>query len=225
MLVGLYCIWHNVPFPTEEDWFGMGSTAGDFGLVVSNDGLHFREPVKGHVFLHRDDSPAAIPAAIAHQRILVQGNGILNVGDETRIYHGRWANAADPAQYHAEVALATLPRDRWGALGLFPDHDEGSVWTQPLTIPTGVVVLALNAEGAAAMRVEVADERFSLRAELSGANAGTPAVGDGLDHEVRWPDRSLSDLAGETVRFRVLVNRAEAAPEPRLYAAYLRDSS
>ena len=33
-----------------------GATSGDFGLVVSNDGLHFREPVKERVWLHRDES-------------------------------------------------------------------------------------------------------------------------------------------------------------------------
>lgn len=54
--VGLYGLWHNVPYVKDsDDWFGQGTTACDFGLVVSNDGLHFREPAPGHVFLHRDD--------------------------------------------------------------------------------------------------------------------------------------------------------------------------
>ncbi|MBI3944181.1 MAG: hypothetical protein HY326_14280, partial [Chloroflexi bacterium] len=44
VVVGLYCIWYN--HPTPKDWFGFGRTAGDLGLVVSNDGLAFREPVK-----------------------------------------------------------------------------------------------------------------------------------------------------------------------------------
>ena len=185
------------------------------------DGLHFREPIKGHVFLHRDESPAVIPAGIAHERILVQGNGILNVGEETRIYHGRWANAADPEQYHAEVGLAILPRDHWGALGLFPDHQEGSVWTQPLTIPQNTAALALNAQDLGGMRVEVADERFSLLPGFSGANAGEATADDGLEQAVRWPGRALSELAGETIRFRIRVARTDVGPEPRLFAAYL----
>ena len=49
VLVGLYCIWHN--FDQTDHWFGFGKISGDFGLVVSNDGLRFREPVKGHVYL------------------------------------------------------------------------------------------------------------------------------------------------------------------------------
>jgi hypothetical protein len=162
VLVGLYCIWHSRPFPTPNDWFGMGTTSGDFGLVVSNDGLHFREPVKGHVLLHRNESPVTPIPNAKYQTILCQANGILNVGEETRIYHGRWANTERIDDYYAEVALATLPRDRWGALGLFPDATEGSVWSAPVTLPERGCDVLLNAEGTAGIRVELADDRFKL---------------------------------------------------------------
>ena len=220
VLVGLYCIWHNRSFPTEDDWFGRGTTGGDFGLLVSNDGQHFREPVKGHVFLHRDESPpAALPAGVPHARILCQGNGIVNVGGETRIYHGRWANTADISDYHAEVALATLPRDRWGALGLFPGVDTGSVWTAPLTLPAEGCTLRANADGAQGLRVEVADERFGLLPEFSGDRAGTPQTAGGLDCPVAWRGRALAALNGRTVRLRV--HFARGAVEPRLFALVL----
>ena len=221
VLVGLYCIWHNRPYPTEKDWFGRGTTTGDFGLLVSNDGLHFREPVKGHVFLHGDDSPPALPPDVRHGRILCQGNGILNVGDETRIYHGRWANPADLKDYHAEVALATLPRDRWGALGLFPGASEGSVWTTPVTLPSGGSQVLLNADGVANVRVEVADERFGLIPEFSGESAGRVSSPDGLECPVEWNGRDLQALGGKTVRFRLRLARDEQT-EPRLFAVHLQ---
>ena len=41
--VGLYGLWHSAHRTTEFD-----KISCDLGLVVSNDGLHFREPVKGH---------------------------------------------------------------------------------------------------------------------------------------------------------------------------------
>jgi len=215
--VGLYGLWHNRPRLEDKDWFGFGATSGDFGLVISNDGLHFREPVKGHVWLHRDESPcAALPPGVAHGRILCQGNGILNVGDRTLIYHGRWANTADVKDYYAEVALATLPRDRWGALGLFPQAADGSVWTVPLTLPRGAQV-SLNADGAGGMRVEVADERFALLPAFSGDRAGRLAAPDGLECRVSWPGPDLAALAGQTVRLRVRLARGGHA-EPRLYA-------
>lgn len=216
VLVGLYCPWHNEPV---ADWFGTGTTSGDFGLVISNDGLHFREPVKGYVWLHRDDSPPTLAEGVPHSRILCQGNGILNVGDETRIYHGRWANTVDTSKYTAEIALATLPRDRWGALGLISDKADGSVWTAPLEIPRdGQVVL--NADGVAGIGVEVADERFTLLPEFSGEHAGRVAGPDGLDCPVAWPGKNLATLAGQTVRLHLSLKQSEAG-DPRLYAIYL----
>ena len=220
-LVGLYCIWHNKPFPTPKDWFGMGTTSGDFGLVVSTDGLHFHEPVRGHVFLHRNDSPVTPIPGANYQTILCQANGILNVGGETRIYHGRWANTEHVDDYYAEVALATLPRDRWGALGLFPDSNDGSVWSMPVTLPKGGCELVLNADGTAGIRVEVADECFNALPAFSGEKSGAPATAGGLDCPVAWPDQPLAALAGQTVRFRLHLTKAHNA-DPRLFAIYLR---
>jgi hypothetical protein len=218
VLVGLYCIWHALP--KEGDWFGAGTTYGDWGLVVSNDGQHFREPVKGHVFLDHRASPPSAPPPVAFQTILCQGNGILTVGDETRIYHGRWVNAAQDEHYYAEIALATLPRDRWGALGLYPKASEGTLWSAPVRLPEGGCRLSLNADGARGITVEVADERFGLIPEFSGPNAGTAAPESGFEVPVTWPQADLSALAGKTVRLRLRLSR-EGHPEPRLFAAYL----
>ena len=227
VLVGLYSICVNDPYPVS----------GDLGLVVSNDGLHFREPVKGHKYLSQDDSPVTPAASTWYPTILEQANGILNVGDETRIYHGRWRNGwhMNPtipegkkseaifyeSDYYAEVALATLPRDRWGALGLFPDATEGTVWSAPVTLPKGGCAVSLNADGVRGMRVDVSDERFTLFPGYSEADAGAVMGGDGLDCAVTWPQGDLASLGGQTVRFRIHFNKT-GGPSPMLYAAYLR---
>ena len=218
VLVGLYGQWHARPYP--GDWFGTGTTYGDIGLVVSNDGQHFREPVKGHVFLDRHDSPAAIPSDIRSEEVVTQsGNGILTVGSETWIYHGRWMNTEKHADYYAEIALATLARDRWGALGLVPGADEGSVWTAPITAGQGRTRLLLNAEGTPGISVDVADENFQFHSSLSGNQAGTIAA-DGLDRPVAWAQGSLETLAGRKVRFHIRLHRGAPVP-PRLFAAYV----
>ena len=212
--VGLLGLWHQMgPGPMHE------GTSCDFGLLVSNDGMHFREPVKGHVYISRHESPVTQPKGKAYHTILCQSNGILNVGDETRIYHGRWRNAGISPDYYAEIALATLPRDRWGALGLYPAQAEGWVWTAPVALPDGAG-LSLNADHAAQMRVEVSDERFNLLPEYSGAQSGTPSVNDPLNGAVTWPDADLSALRGSPVRFRVHLRR-DGGREPRLYALYV----
>jgi hypothetical protein len=225
VVVGLYGLWHNSPGDssrkTPNSWFGFEKTSGDLGLVVSNDGIHFREPVKGFVYISRADSPVAADDGKTFPTILIQASGILNVGDQTRIYHGRWRNAAYGDDYWGEVALATIGRDRWGALGLFPEESEGQVWSAPIRLPRDGCQVFLNADGADAMRMEIADDRFQPLAQFSGANSGTAGKGAGLDCPVAWPTGDLASLGGKTVRLRIHLKRKDGA-EPRLYAVYLR---
>jgi hypothetical protein len=234
--VGFYGIWHNQPGDESSQkrwgWFGYGKISADLGLLISNDGMHFREPVIGRPFISRHDAPATPVPGKAFPTILCQsGNGILNVGDETRIYFGRWLNADYGEGYLGEVALATLPRDRWGYLAVqsAPSHGgttspRGAVWSAAIVLPDRPADFFLNAEGCAGISVEVADERFALLPGFSGTDRGVVNAAAGLDCPVRWAGGSLAALAGRTVRFRIhLENSAAAAP--RLYAAYVRDAS
>jgi hypothetical protein len=219
--VGLYGLWHNAEFHKSFDQISC-----DFGLLVSNDGVKFREPVKGHRFLRRDESLVTPVPGYHFNTILCQANGILNVGDETRIYHGRWRNANGRDEndalkhYYAEVALATLPRDRWGAFGLNPGEPEGSVWTAPLTICKRGCKVSLNADGVQGMSVEVVDEKFRPLPKFSGENAGRVVAQDGLERAVTWSKANLDDLMGENVRLNIHLKKGEYA-EPRFYAAYV----
>lgn len=243
--VGLYGIWHNVPGDESSQkrwgWFGYGKISCDLGLVVSNDGLHFREPVKGHVYISQHDAPSTPVAGKNYPTVLTQsGNGIINVGNETRIYFGRWLNADYGMGYHGEVGLAVLPRDRWGALGLYPAPanngagfggkprtptgdapDKGFVWSAPVTLPAGGCEIVLNADHAKQIAVEISDEQFGLLPEYSGAKAGRSSTASGLDCAVAWSQKDLSALGGKTVRFKLNLERGQNA-EPRLFAVYLR---
>lgn len=225
VMVGVTCVWHNDP--------EFNKISGDFHLVVSNDGVAFREPVKGHLFLSGRDSPSSFQAEKPYPTVLCQANGILNVGDETRLYHGRWLNAPFTEGASGEVALATLPRDRWGALGLYDNEaepaayqaptraEEGSVWSAPITLPVSECSISLNAEGTAGISVEIADEQFNLIPEFSGQQSGRPDTPGGLDCAVRWPAAGLSALAGQTVRLHLQLQRGDH-PLPMLYAVNLR---
>lgn len=212
--VGLYGLWHDAPEFMD--------ISCDLGLLVSNDGLHFREPVKGHVYIGSEESPVTPCAARKYHTNLCQANGILNVGNETRIYHGRWRNtgSAHLEDYHGEVALATLPRDRWGALGLFPTAGEGSVWTEPLKW-TDHTEITLNAVEAGCIRVEIADEQFGLMPDFSSLNAAVSTQEGGLDCPVRWKTNDPSRLNGRSVRLRLSLKR-NGDREPRLYALNVR---
>ncbi len=218
-MVGLYCVWHARP--KSGDWFGEETTSGDFRLVISHDGLRFHEPVNGYTFLAGTNSPATPVPGKSLPTILCQANGILNVGDETWIYHGRWRNGVvEGGDYYAEVGLATLPRDRWGALGLFPAKLEGTVWTFPVRLPADGCEVRVNAEGASGISVEIADENFECLPAFSGVNEGKPAAPGGLEVPVRWAGHSLSKLGAKTVRFRIHLRGSEKTT-PRLFAMYL----
>jgi hypothetical protein len=217
--VGLYGIWHNQPF--GEDF---GKLTCDLGLVVSNDGIHFREPAEspGRVFIHRDASPATPVPGHAFSTILCQGNGILNVGEETRIYHDRWRNVGQNAEviachYRAEVALATLPRDRWGALTLNPDADVGVIVSAPFALGAPPGEVRVNADGVAGLTVDLLDEQLR---PIPGFGGGQVQAPDGFDCPVRWKGHALTELAGRSVRLQVRLQRKGDAA-PRVYALYV----
>jgi len=217
--VGLYGMWHQrVP-----NW-GEGGTNCDLGLVVSQDGLHFDEVVKGRPFIRSAESPANPVAGFDYPTILCQTNSILNVGEETWIYHGRWLNVAfqylgEPGSraknYWGGVGLAKLPRDRWGALGLSHDQASGTVWTTPITLPRHAQLLA-NADDFPGLCFEITDQRFKPIAGFAAGKVSSNLAG-GLEAKVDWRDHELSELAGCTVRIRIHFNRAEGR-DPRLFA-------
>jgi hypothetical protein len=228
-LVGLYGIWHNRPGPEgSHGWHAdHGGTWCDLGLVVSHDGIHFREPVKGHVFISAKESEATPIPGENHPTLLYQSNGILNVGEKTFIFHGRFRNQRP---WYAEIALATLPRDRWGAIGLHPPlawHQEtsegareGWVWSAPIILPDKGCNIFLNADDADLMTVEISDERFNLLPEFSGTKSGTVKIKGGLDCPVIWPKGNLAVLGGKKIRLKINLKKKDNS-QPRLYAVYL----
>ncbi|MCA9428770.1 MAG: hypothetical protein KC994_27070, partial [Candidatus Omnitrophica bacterium] len=130
----------------------------------------------------------------------------------------RWRNATNTSEdYYAEVALATLPRDRWGDLHLEKGATAGVVWSAPITLPESGCEISLNTDQARGVSVELTDEKGDLLADFSGENRGLAAGSDGLIHLVKWKEKSLSALGGQTIRIKISISN----PEARLYAVYL----
>jgi hypothetical protein len=215
--VGFYGIWHNPPVAKrrKKGWYGAGLITCDLGLVVSNDGIAFREPVKDSIYISGQESPVTPVPGVDDPTILCQANGILNVGDKTLIYHGRWRNATISGNdYYAEVALATLPRDRWGSLHLAAGAPQGTVWSTPITIPKGGCNISLNADCAENLTVELTDEEGNLLPAYSGESKGVVEVANA--NAVVWADQSLSHLAGKRVRLKLGI----VGDKTNLYAVY-----
>jgi len=172
------------------------------------------------VFIHRDESPATKVAGYEYNTVLCQTNGILNVGEKTLIYHGRWRNAGENFKhesirhYNAEVALATLPLDRWGSLSLMPGADDSAVLTNAVTLRGGER-FSLNADGLHNITVSLLDESFR---PVNGYESHAFAQNSGFDATVGWKN-DLKKMSGQKVYIQIAMKRG--ADMPKLYAVYI----
>lgn len=200
VLIGLYGVWHGAVIATERRM--------DLGFLVSNDGIHFREPVHDHVFI-----PAGADGEW-DQRGLIHGQGFENVGDRTFIYYGAW-DVSGGGKGTSGIGLATLPRDRIAALST-RDPGDGQFTSRPFTLASPAV-LRVNVEGIsarAAMRLELLDREGRVlpgfAADLAGSGFAVPVV---------WSGAS-GIPTGTPLRLRATFHGPEAA-EVKFYAAYL----
>ena len=216
VLVGLYGMMHGAPGatvwpPASEN---LRRVSMDLGLVVSNDGLHFREPVPNF---------AIVPRGTELEwdgYCLTQGHAFVNINKRTHIWYSQWADCTVYG-YHMGVGLGTLRQDGFGYLSRrYPV--EGHFVTCPLQVD-GSAKVYVNAEGLSAaghLRVELLDAQSRPLAGYSG-EACVPVVESGTRQLVRWRDRQAIDgLAGQV--FKVQVTLAEGGEEEQqVYALYV----
>src|SRR5438874_11391525 len=62
----------------------------DLGLIVSNDALHFREPIPDFRFIPAREEQEVAPGRAA----LAQGQGMVNLGDKTHYWYEAWGQPA-----------------------------------------------------------------------------------------------------------------------------------
>lgn len=226
VILGVYGRWYGETITGKP--VRLGGLKMDLGLVVSNDAIHYREPVRDFLFIERG-SPADWDS-----EALLQGNAFANVGGQTLIWYSHWytslAYPLPPLPAQAErkpqaIGLATLPRDRFGYLSKLtpePRTDrrgivmpaEASVLSQPFTPSRGFRLYA-NAE-------HVSDSA-PLTLQLTGID-GQPLPGytaqlnrEGLKTAIVW--RSGAALpSGRPLRLRVTW---PVQADPHLYALYV----
>ena len=198
VLVGISGMWHGTP-----EWKDLTI---DLGFVVSNDAVHFREPVHEHIFLKRgkDDE--------WDQGGLLQAQGFENVGDETRIYYGAWdPRAWQNSPPRGGVGIATLPRDRFADLVVDETTKGSGDYQMPETVSEFITSsidvkgndssrFYINADGLsenAELRIEILDHTLKPIPALSGDNAAmvrqsgfqTPVLWNGQDRIRDLPER------------------------------------
>ncbi len=206
VLLGTYGQFHGAP--------GSPAHPMDLGLLISNDGIHFREPVPDFVFLPRGDPGSWEGGG------LLQGQGFENVGDETYIWYGGWDNDVTRPDTYGEIGLARWRRDGFGSLSVKnPEHPAAFV-TCPIQT-RGDVKIHLNAEGLserAWLRVELLDRKERPLPGYSGTDSAAVHK-SGLREPVSWNGKQK--IPGLSTGFKIRVSFEGERQDIRIYALYV----
>jgi hypothetical protein len=181
VLVGFCGMWHHGPKdkPKGASYF-MGVRV-DLGLLVSNDGIHFREPVPDFKMIPRGEEGKDWDSIA-----ILQGHAFANVDDKTYVWYSHWDTEGQFREM--EVGLATWRRDGFGYLSRKQDDNDAEFVTAPFTLGKSGR-LAFNVDGVTAdapLTVELLDGRDQAVAGYSGPDAAT-ITSNGVRQEIVWP--------------------------------------
>ena len=206
VLLGTYGQFHGAP--------GSPAHPMDLGLLISNDGVHFREPLPDFTFLPRGE-PASWEGGG-----LLQGQGFENVGEQTYIWYGGWDNDVTRPDTYGEIGLARWRRDGFGSLSPKNPEVPAALVTCPIQAD-GSARIWVNAEGLsdrAWLRVELLDERERPLSGYSGDDS-TSVRQSGLREPVAWKGReAIPDLSSA---FKIRVSFEGKRGGIKLYALYV----
>lgn len=221
VLLGISGIWHGA-----AEW---KDVTIDLGFVLSNDGIHFREPAHEWTFIRRGADGEWDQGGV------IQGQGFENVGDQTYVYYGAW----DPRHWEEEplrggVGIALLPRDRFGDLvveeaGKGPgDYQLPQITSEFITMAVPVKTAQaqrfhVNADGLgpeAMLKIELLDAQERPLPGYSGADAAIVSR-SGYQVPIEW--RGQTSIVGlpDHVRVRVIFEGAKNT-EIRFSALYVK---
>lgn len=212
VLLGLYGMWQSSDKRSKEE-FRLTGTQTELGLILSNDGIHFREPATDFKVI-----TCGKQNEWDHISVL-QGNAFVNDGDETKIWYSSWDTSGRLRTM--EIGLATLRRDGFGYLSLMElDNDALFITT---TLEAGSKEkLIINVEGLTPetpLRIELLDH---LDKPLKNYSGGQAAVihSNGTQVEVSWQGRNYLPV-NRKFAIRVIF---PANSNAKMYALYLRPS-
>lgn len=211
VLVGLYGMWQDAPEKPKDGRYWNTGVSVDLGLIVSDDGVHFREPVPDHPVIARGEKGEWDDIA------LLQGHAFVNKGDQTMIWYSHWDTGGKLK--NMEIGLATLRRDGFGYLSRKLEKNGAHFVTAPFTTE-GKLQLSVNLEGVSQDRplmVELLDEFDRPLPGYSGDQAAQ-VTQPGTRTPVVFPGQQNSTLpAGKPLALRVTFPDSE---EVKVYALY-----
>ena len=222
--LGVYGQWHHPPVKDEEGWetkYDGDAVSVDLGLIISNDGLHFREPAPGFTLVARDQELSWDRDYRDNEDkdnlFLIQGP-LINTDRLTHLYYAASTPGGNVAEVHSNIGLATWPRDRFGYLSLIDETTTGQFVSCPLEYEQDIK-LYVNADipSGSSLQVYLLDEYGLNVLPGYGAEEGGDVKESGLDAEVVWRNKPFLP-SGQ--RFKI---RCEIKGQTRVFALYLRE--
>lgn len=233
VLVGLYGRWHGDKIssnPAERKITPVYGLEIDLGLVLSNDAIHYREPVPNFIMASPGDNDEWDALG------LLQGQAFYNTDNETYIWYSNWHTSnpypapAVPAPRNPQppqIGLLTLRRDGFGYLskqitqpakqpGFQRTDTLGSLLTKTIRLEHGGK-LFLNVDGVTAE----APLQVSLVDDAEQPLAGYPMVSVS-DSGVRVPVSLGEQGLPRSKQFRIRMQWPEGAVNPHFYALYMQ---
>lgn len=215
ILVGLTGMWHHGPKERPKGANYFWGMRVDLGLLVSNDGIHFREPVPDFKMIPRGEDGKDWDSVS-----LLQGQAFANVGDQTYAWYSHWDNEGQFR--NMEIGLAMWRRDGFGYLSRKEDDNDAELITAPFTVGKSGT-LSCNVDGItgdAPLTIEVLDAQSQPLPDFSGENAAK-LTSSGLRTEVVWPKSKVPALPiGQSVVVRL---KLPANSQARIYALYVTE--
>lgn len=204
---------------SDVEYFGP-SVSVDLGLIISNDGLHFREPAPGFTLIGRDQEltwDRDFRANADQNTILLLQGSIVNTATTTFIYYSACTPGGNAGETKENIGVATLPRDRYAYLQVVPGSPVGGfVATRAMTLDTDRRLLA-NAEvpPGSSLRFSLLDGDGLETLPGYGFDDMAEAIEPGLDVPVRWKQHATLP---KNAPFRI---RAHLEGAARVYALSL----
>lgn len=174
VMLGLYGRWQDQPQPPPKGSKShLLGTRIDLGFIMSNDGVHWREPVPDFQTIPRGKDGEWDSIA------LLQAHAFANVGEQTYMWYSHWD--CDGEFRNQDIGLATLRRDGFGFLSNHKADAPAMCETTAFEAKAGTK-LYVNVDGVspdAPIEVELLDEHakpipgFSQDASAAITKGGT----------------------------------------------------
>ena len=168
ILLGIYGQWQDPPQkPPKGAKSHLLGTRVDLGFIVSNDGIHWREPAPDFKIIARGKEGEWDSIA------LLQAHAFANVGEQTCLWYSHWD--CDGEFRNQDIGLATLRRDGFGCLSAIKSDASAACETAFFDSGKGAK-LFVNADGVSVgspLKIELLDEKLKVIGSAGVTAPGT----------------------------------------------------